>query len=103
MFQGCSRNIGDISKSGSTKGGNDTAASGPDIVRRAHKVIETLSRDGAELLQVVFRIQLLFLDRILADDVLSKNKTAARHSAAGRSRRIAFWVDQSVAVIVDSG
>ena len=60
---------------------------------------QVLFAEQRELLQVVFRIQLVLVDRLLADDRVEE-VAGLRHAAAGRHRRVALRVHVSIAVFV---
>ncbi len=53
--------------------------------------------DGPELLQVVGRVELLLIDRLLADDRVEE-PAALGHPSAGRDCRVAAGVDQQIAI-----
>ena len=61
------------------------------------KYCEHLVGDRAELLQVVLDVQLLVVDRLLADDGVEV-EAALGHSAAGRRRAVALGIHEDVAV-----
>src|ERR1017187_3395965 len=61
---------------------------------------EIFLRDNDEFFHVVFRIQLLFVKWLLADDAIEE-VSVLRHAPARRNGQIAFRVDQSIAVGID--
>src|ERR1035441_6524931 len=61
---------------------------------------EILLRDKDEFFHVVFRIQLLFVKWLLADDAIEE-VSVLRHAPARRNGQIAFRIDQSIAVGID--
>ena len=63
----------------------------------APEVLQVGVGDGPELLEVVLQVELVFVDRLLADDGVEE---VAVRAACGRwaARRVAFGIDQDVAV-----
>ena len=84
-----------VAKGRAAEAGDRSGARGRSIPRRTRQMVQVLLADGLELLQIVFRVELLFVNRLLANDGVEE-VAVPRHAAAWRSRHVALGIDQRV-------
>ena len=93
---------GDIAEAGAAEPRRHTVAASGRRAHGAFDVVQVFLGNGAELFQVVLRVELLFVDFRLPDDGVEES-AAHRHAPARRRRFIALGIDQDVAVGLRSG
>ena len=100
VFQERRRNQGDVAERGA---GHTQHVAAVRTLQQpvAHGAVvgQVFLAEQPELLQVVLRVQLVLVDRILANHGVEE-VSARRHAAAGRRRRVAFGIDVRVAGFV---
>ncbi len=100
MLEKRPRDQRNVAEGRAAESGDHSGARGRRIAHRARQVVQILLRDWLELFEIVFRVQPLIVDRLLADDGV-KEVAALRHAPARRNGHIALGIDQSVAPGVD--
>src|ERR1035438_7479313 len=93
MFEGGSRYQGNVAECGPSKCCNHAVTRCRRLVRRARKVVQIRLRDGPELFQIIFGIQMLFIECFLAHNAIEE-VAALRHSSACLYGRIALRIDR---------
>ena len=91
-----------VAEGRASESGQHTRAGCRRISRRACQVIEIRLRNRLELLEIILRIQLLFVDRLLTDDGIEEVATLG-HAPARRHRPVAFGINQRVALFIGDG
>src|SRR4051812_22045351 len=99
MFQEWAGNKRDVSKGRAAKAGDDAQAAGGGGPCRLRQMIDLLRRNVLEVFHVVFRIEPVFIEWVLAHDAIEEIATA-RHTSAGRNGGVAFGIDEGVAIAV---
>ena len=100
VLQEWSRNQPDIAKCSSAKSRDNSASCRCGRLRGSNDVVQIGLRDWAVLFQIVFWIELLFVDWILTDNAIEEI-AVARHTSARRNSHITFGIDQRVPFGVD--
>jgi hypothetical protein len=91
------RNEGDVPEGQPAEGGHDGPARGPGFFRPGLEIVEVRVGDRPELLHVVGRVELVLLDRRLADDGVEEVSVLGQ-PARRRCGAIALGEDQGVAL-----
>ena len=84
-------------KASAAEGGHDGAARAGRLAGPGVEVVEVGVGDRPELLQVVGGVELVLVERRLADDGVEE-VAALGQAAGGRDRAVALGIDQRVAV-----
>src|ERR1039458_1934344 len=102
VLEGRRRDDCDIAKRGAAEVANNASARRSGLMRGTNQGVDIFLRDEAELLHIVFRVQLLFVDRLLADNAIEEI-TSARHAPAGWDAGVALRIDQSITILINRG